>query len=311
MVRGKCLIPAGKKGSRWADGGYVNDCLTKCLSQQLWAPGWAVPWEQQLVGHTLTGSFQPRRLFPGQGSSQDKGLGWPEGAGLGGCRVAHRLAGMGMWERACSVGSRAVFAPCHAEGSQHGCGPWDRAVCQSLGTARGRHVQAAKAQQEPVLRSPCRCPPRLAPPPLTPQGAPQGPVAQQHRGGRDNWGSIGCSCTEGWGSCGGGRPSKHSWGCRTSSCPVGSGGIELVASPGTSPLGATMEPGASPRSPHSPPLRAPQALPVSGTWLSGKGRFSSPRLAAKKARNWQQVKGCSSNLYSQGEHNEQRYHQPG
>lgn len=109
-VWGKRLTPAGEKGSSWADVGYTNDCLTKCLSQQLWVPERAVPRERP--GRcTLVADGQ----FPAsQPCSQDKaaagirswdGLrvllwgaaGWPIARRAWGCGKLPAVRGAGLW----------------------------------------------------------------------------------------------------------------------------------------------------------------------------------------------------------------------
>lgn len=210
------------------------------------------------------------------------------GCWSGALRGGPSLGASGMRGAACSARSRAVLALHHADGCQRG--PWDRDISRTPGTARGRDVPAAKAQQEPALRSPygCRRPPSsLAPPPRHRKGLPKEPSTQRGQGARDGRGSTGCSCAEGprqlrrgAAAAAGAGPRERSRGCGSCSCPVGRGGIELAASPRDQPLGcprgASARSGRAPR--HPAPLRALRVLWASGTQLSRKCRSTCPGL---------------------------------
>lgn len=178
------------------------------------------------------------------------------GCWSGALRGGPSLGASGMRGAACSARSRAVLALHHADGCQRG--PWDRDISQTPGTARGRDVPAAKAQQEPALRSPygCRRPPSsLAPPPRHRKGLPKEPSTQRGQGARDGRGSTGCSCAEGprqprgldrGNAAGAAGPAPAPWAEVESS---------LLHPPGTSPSGAPVEPVPGVGEPLVTPLR--------------------------------------------------------
>lgn len=109
--------------------------------------------------------------------------------------------------------------------------------------------------------------------------------------------ALAAAAPRGCGSRGAGSR-ERSRGCGPCSCPMGRGGTELAASPWDQPLGCPR--GASARSGRAPGPGSPRsaASPVGiGDAAEQKVPLNSPGLTAnRKARNWQQVKGCHLNL---------------
>ena len=122
---------------------------------------------------SLMGSFQPHSLFLGQGSSRDKGSGWPKGVAPEGCGVAHHLGGEGCGKLP-EVWGAGLCLPCAmltaaSTAIVRGTGAFPRLLGQP---ADG----LSKQPKHPVLRCPDGCPPWPGTTtPDTARGSPRSP----------------------------------------------------------------------------------------------------------------------------------------